>query len=193
MFDLLKKLLGDFGIPKVVNDIMTHATTYIFIGFQFEKWYTQLLLRYVNKNRDRFSNTKKNFAIKTVISEENTRNFFQKQFNLNVYGADLQFLSELRKEYTNSKNLRILDSPISDNAAMIRRLVQFNNLEAALEQLLEFSRNFNNDIHNEAIMYKATYHAWLKERLDGTATQEHLDVKIARVRMGILELSNRLH
>lgn len=192
MFELLKKLLGDFSIPKVVNDTMINATTYIFIGFQFEKWYTQMLLRYVNKNRDRFTNTKKNFAIKTVISEENTRNFFQKQFNLNVYGADLQFLHDLRSKYADSDKLRVLQSPISDNGTIIRRLILVNDLKEALKQLLELTAGHDNAIHNEAIMYNAEYHAWQKERSEGTVTQESLDVKIAKVRKGILELSQRL-
>lgn len=104
MFELLKNLLGDFGIPKAVNDVLVNATTYIFIGFQFDKWYTQLLLRYVQQNQT--ANATKNYATKTVISDEDTRVFFQQQFNLTIYGADGQFLHDLHAERRRCQKLR---------------------------------------------------------------------------------------
>ncbi len=192
MFDLLKNLLGDFGVPKVVNDHLVNATTYIFIGFEFEKWYTQLLLRYVNKNRDRFSNAKKNYATKTVIGDEDTRTFFQQQFNLTVYGGDWQFLHDLHTEYAAAKKIRPLLDPVSDRAAMVRRLVQFNNIEAALEHLEEYTADLSASDRDEATIYKANYYAWLAENRDRTATQENLDVKIARIRKGILDITQKL-
>ncbi len=192
MFDLLKNLLGDFGVPKAVNDHLVNATTYIFIGFQFDKWYTQLLLRYVNKNRDRFSNAKKNYASKTVISDEDTKVFFQQQFNLTIYGGDWQFLHELHTEYGAAKKLRPLLNPISDQAAIVRRLIQFNNIEEALEQLEEFTAGMPATDRDEVTMFKANYHAWLAEYRDRTTTQENLDVKIARIRKGLLDITQKL-
>jgi len=192
MFDLLKNLLGDFGVPKVVNDQLVNATTYIFIGFQFEKWYTQVLLRYVNKNRDRFSNAKKNYATKTAIGDEDTRTFFQQQFNLTIYGGDWQFLHDLHQEYGAAKKLRPVLDPVSDRAALVRRLIQFNNIEGALEQLEEYAAGMPAADRDELSMYKANYHAWLTEYRDRTTTQENLDVKIARIRKGLLDITQKL-
>ena len=192
MFELLKNLLGDFGVPKPVNDALVNATTYIFIGFHFDKWYTQLLLRYLNKNRDRFSNAKKNYATKTVINDENKKVFFQEQFNLTIYGGDWQFLHDLYTEYAATKKIRPLLNPISDRAALVRRLVQFNNIEGALERLEEYTSELSSTDCDEMTMYKATFYAWLNERRDRTTTLENLDIKIARVRKGILDLTQKL-
>lgn len=192
MFELLKNLLGDFGVPKAVNDVLVNATTYIFIGFQFDKWYTQLLLRYVNKNRDRLSNAKKNYATKTVISDEDTKFFFQQQFNLTIYGGDWQFINDLHSEYANTKKLRTLPDPISDRAAFVRRLVQFNNIEEALAKLEENAASLNPADLDEMTLHKSNYFAWLTESREHTTTQEHLDVKIARVRKGILDIIHKL-
>lgn len=192
MFELLKNLFGDFGIPKAVSDILVNATTYIFIGFQFDKWYTQLLLRYVNKNRDRFSNANKNYATKTVISDEDTKFFFQQQFNLSIYGGAYQFLQELHTEYVATKKIRTLLDPISDRAALVRRLVQFNNIEGALERLIEYTAEMLPAERDEVTMYKSTYYAWLAESRDRITSQENLDIKIARVQKGILDLTQKL-
>jgi hypothetical protein len=192
MFELLKNLLGDFGVPKAVNDVLVNATTYVFIGFEFEKWYTQLLLRYLNKNRDHFSNTNKNYATKTIISDDNTKAFFQQQFNLNIYGVDWQFLHDLHTEYAAVKKIRPLLNPLSDRAALVRRLVQFNNIEAALEQLGEYAADLDNDDRNAVTLHKSSYYSWLTETRDKTVAQEHLDIKIARVRKGILDLTQIL-
>ena len=41
------------------------TTPYVFVGFHFERWYTQLFLRYLNMNANRFSNNSRNYALKT--------------------------------------------------------------------------------------------------------------------------------
>mgnify|MGYP000858785814 FL=1 len=192
MFELLKNLLGDFGVPKAVNDMLVNATTYIFIGFQFDKWYTQLLLRYLNKNRDRFSNVNKNYATKTVVNDEDAKDFFQQQFNLTIYGGDYQFLHELHTEYAAFKKIRPLFNPISDRAALVRRLVQFNNIEGALERLEEYSADLPASDRDEVTIYKSNYYAWLTESRNRETSQENLDIKIARVRKGILDLTPKL-
>lgn len=192
MFELLKNLLSDFGIPKAFNDVLVNATSYIFIGFQFDKWYTQLLLRYLNKNRDRFSNAKKNYATKTVIDDENTKLFFQQQFNLTIYGGDGQFLNELHTQYATGKKLRQLLNPISDRAASIRRLVQFNNIEGALERLEEYATDLTAADRDIVTMYKSNYYSWLMESRDRISSYEELNVKIARIQKGILDFTQKL-
>lgn len=191
-FELLKNLLGDFGIPKAVNDILVNSTTYIFIGFQFDKWYTQLLLRYINKNRDHFSNSKKNYAGKTIIDDEDTKLFFQQQFNLTIYGGDWQFLHDLFKEYSFNRKKRQLLDPLSDRSSLVRRLIQFNNIEGALEQLEDYASSFSDPLRNELVLYKSDYYAWLSESRNKTTSQENLDIKIARVRKGLLDLTQKL-
>lgn len=211
MFDLLKNLLGDFGIPKVVNDILVNATTYIFIGFKFEKWYTQLLLRYLNKNTNRFMNTSRNHAFKTVVDAD-TETFFQKQFNLNIYGADFQFLMNLHQQYKtwveqienkpssnpkdlqqqkSLKKLRVLPNPISDKAALVRRLVQFNNIEGALDKLEALSTDLDANDRNDITMMKSNYHDWLENSntTNQTRSTDDLKLQINRVKKAILDFT----
>ncbi|MBK8429293.1 MAG: hypothetical protein IPL27_26565 [Lewinellaceae bacterium] len=182
MFELLKNLLSDFGIPKAVNDVLVTATTYIFIGFQFDKWYTQLLLRYVNKNRDRFSNAKKNYASKTVISDENTKFFFQQQFNLTIYGGDWQFLHLiLHRSTPPPKNTPAPQSDLRPRGpGSPSGTVQQYRRGARTTRRIR--RQLNATDRDEVTMYKSNYYAWLTERRDRTTTQENLDVKIARIR-----------
>lgn len=193
LFDLLKNMLGDFGVPKVVNDILVNATTYIFIGFKFEKWYTQLLLRYLNKNANRFVNTNRNHALKTMI-DTNTETFFQKQFNLNIYGADCQFLTDLHQQYKTQKKLRPLPNPISDKAALVRRLVQFNNIEGALERLETFAADLDQDDRDFVTMQTASYNDWLENSNsnDQTRSTDDLRLQINRVKKAILDFTQKL-
>lgn len=191
-FDLLKNLLADFGVSPLMSDVLLKATTYVFIGFQFDKWYTQLLLRYLNKNKDRFSNTKKNYATKTVISDDDTRIFFQQQFNLTIYGGDWQFLNTFHQEYAGTKKIRPLLDAVSSGAVLVRRLVQLNNIEAALERLEEYSIGLSADDQDEIIVHRSNYNAWSTDVRNGTVSQENLDIKIARIRKGILDLTQKL-
>lgn len=194
LFDLLKNLLGDFGIPKVVNDILVNATTYIFVGFRFEKWYTQLLLRYLNKNTNRFMNTSRNHAVKTVLNDKNTQTFFQKQFNLNIYGADFQFLTDLHEQYQKEKKLRILFDPISDKAALIHRLIQFNNIESALERLDIYATQLDQEDKDYITMLKANYYDWLENSnyTGRTRSTEDLQLQINRIKKAILDFTQKL-
>jgi hypothetical protein len=151
-----------------------------------------LLLRYLNKNTNRFLNTKKNHATKTVIGNADTQQFFRKQFNLNIYGSDLQFLHHLHAEYAAQKNLRLLPDPISETAAFVRRLVQDNNVEAALERLETYAVGLSAGDRDEIALFQSAYHSWLENKRDKTATHENLEVQINKVKKGILDLTKKL-
>ena len=98
----------------------------------------------------------------------------------------------LHTEYAAAKKIRPLPDPLSDHAALVRRLVQFNNIEGALERLEAYVADGSAADRDEATMYKSAYYAWLAECRARTTTQENLDVKIARVRKGILDLIQKL-
>lgn len=192
LFDLLRNLLADFGVPEAVSSVLSNATTYIFLGFKFEKWYTQLLLRYLNKNANRFLNTNKNHAAKTIIGDTDTQQFFRKQFNLNIYGADWQFLHDLHAEYAAQKNLRQLSRPVSEKAAFVRRLIQKNDVTGALEYLTQHVQYLDATEQDEIAIYQSQHQTWLENKRDKTVSQENLDVQINKVKKGVLQLTQKL-
>ncbi len=45
---------GRFGVGTGHARFLLKTTPYVFVGFHFERWYTQLFLRYLSMNANRF-------------------------------------------------------------------------------------------------------------------------------------------
>ncbi len=82
LFLFLRDVLIEDRLPEELRDALKKAKAYIFIGFQFDKWYVQLLLRLFgldNKERSfkRFAiETSKNKDYQTVCTKDFKIQFF---------------------------------------------------------------------------------------------------------------------
>ncbi|MCW5920705.1 MAG: SIR2 family protein [Saprospiraceae bacterium] len=85
-----KKLTSDLYIE--LSQTLKYATDFIFVGFQFDQWPMQMLLRLLNPER----NKGRQYALNPAVAEE-TRVFFADQFEVEFVGeiTPAQFLDEL--------------------------------------------------------------------------------------------------
>ena len=106
-FNYLKNIIGDERLPTKIRESINKATDLIFIGFPFEKWWVQLLMRllglHVFPGRNRW-------AIKGT-KESNFTKIAKKQFRITfIYDEADQFIKLLYENYSKSTNkLRTLN------------------------------------------------------------------------------------
>lgn len=82
LFSLLSALLGSPGLPAKLDKAVKDAKHFLFIGFDFDKWYSQLLLRLLSGKK-----AIRKFAIDPYLKEENTTVFLVKQFGIEFIGS----------------------------------------------------------------------------------------------------------
>jgi hypothetical protein len=103
-------------------------------------------------------------------------------------------LTDLHAQYKAQKAIRPLFNPISDKAALVRRLVQFNNIEGALEKLDNYASGFDQDDRNMITILKSSYRDW-QDHSNGnerTRSTEDLLLQLNRIRKAILDITSKL-
>lgn len=197
LFLQIQALLTGNTMPLEVRGVLQKARTYIFFGFHFERWQTQLFLRYLNM-LDKFTNNSRNYAPKPPQLPEDTGVFLQNQFNVNFIEADFEMLAEIFRLYA-AKNadkphdypLRSLVDTLSATGLAVVQLVERDDLPAAFAMLKIFAPNMDEDWNRLLTMTEAEYSQLLRERESLTLLE--FNPRMARVRNNILELAKKLN
>lgn len=194
LFQMLKVMLGDTKIPNEVRLPLLKTTTYVFLGFNFERWYTQLFLRYLNMDESRFSNRSSNYVLKTSFKNDDAEEFFLQQFNVKYIGADWDFFHELYDRFSKKfpQKLRQIAEPYSPTTRTIIQLVEKSDYRAAFRLMKTNKDLFYADDQQVLTHTMATYSEYEQLKTDGTSTQEHLTILLARVRKNVIHLSKQL-
>lgn len=193
LFDLLKALLPGGKIPKSEVEMpLEMCRTFIFIGFRFERWYTQLFLRYLNMN-DRINNKKRNYVLKTTLHDKDTEQFFIQQFKVKYIGADTAFFDELHFRFSEKypEKMRKIAEELSDEIAAVIKLIRKNEYESVF-RLLHSKEAIQPKDKDLLITTESEYRQYLKNRSDGTVNQENLQVQLAKVRRNLIEIAKTL-
>ncbi|NJN33363.1 MAG: hypothetical protein HC817_03005 [Saprospiraceae bacterium] len=102
VYKMLQSALGTSSLPNKLLRSFREASTYIFLGFQFDKWYSQLLLKFLSENGRR----EKLISINNAVSDKDTNQFVIRQFQIQFMGDQFDFFGELHKRCQTAKILR---------------------------------------------------------------------------------------
>lgn len=189
LFDHIKKLLNDINVPDIVRGILNETETYIFLDFNVEQWYTQLLFRYLNMKEHHFDDRNKNYTPKPTYIDENKELFFRQQFNVKYYGATKVFFEELHKKY--------VESLVSEDESMsnlpvdvkIENYVSQNQIQSALNVLTANQEALSEEDRNELILLKSNFAQYKDAERKKIASTDELAVMLNKIKYNILELN----
>lgn len=160
VFALMKDCLST-GLPSRINTQLMRAGTFVFLGFDFEKWHTQLLLRFLSQ-RPGVSK----FAIETDRPvAEDTGDFLIHQFRINFQAGENgheTFFDTLHAHCAQEDMLRTIVNRYADVQTRLLRLVHNGKLAQAITELLQ--RYTDPDTQTELTLHAA--------RLSGLTTQQ---------------------
>ncbi len=132
LFGLLSSLLGSPGLPQNLKFSLSNAKHFIFVGFDFDKWYSQLLLRLLSGGKKDI----RKFAVDASHKNENTSMFLVKEFDIEFIKDEQSFLQELILRADRAGLLRETSKALQgEEALQILHLVQNGDLLAALNRL----------------------------------------------------------
>lgn len=156
LFKLLKAVLPD-GLPNKIRIHLRRAESFLFLGFDFEKWYSQLLLQlltYERKGRPKF-------AIKAQPKDHLTKDFLIHQFQIQFLAEDAYFFDTLHEVLGNAGLLRSLSFPTQSGTIPIKNLEELvakSKLIEALETLGQYSLPL--DERQKLTALKERYNDW---------------------------------
>ena len=178
LFSLLSALLGSPGLPSNLALTLRQARHFLFVGFDFDKWYSQLLLRVLSGKRSGI----RSLAIDTARKDHNTTIFLYKQFRIEFINDETEFLSELVHRAETGGLMRDIVEAQTPEAVRIIRFLQNGDILGALHQMKNDIR-----IQQEATLLLARFHD-LKDR-EARRTMDSRDyfVEYNRIVDAILE------
>jgi hypothetical protein len=105
LFKYLQAILGKKSIPQGLKKLFEHANELIFLGFSFEKWYVQLILRI-------FELEKGKFAFNRIASGQKIENKVKElvfnQFKIKYIDDDIEnFVKTLHQKCTESDEIEL--------------------------------------------------------------------------------------
>jgi len=153
LFRLLSSLLGSPGLPPNLALALQQAKHFLFVGFDFDKWYSQLLLRLLSGEK-----AIRKFAIDPSERNDNTTTFLVKQFGIEFIEDEAAFLAELVRRAEVEGLFRDILEVKTPNAVRIVHFLQNGDLLGALNHL-----KTNEKVKQASIMLLAQYHD-LKDR-----------------------------
>ncbi|TNE50225.1 MAG: hypothetical protein EP344_17475 [Bacteroidetes bacterium] len=184
LFQLLKNTMGTPGLPKKVRRALGEARSFFFLGFDFDKWYTQLLLRLLTED-----NTPMHIALSTQYGDKANQAFLLKQFNIKFVVEGDAFLDELCRRWEEHLNKDGGGAEKLDKH-LVLRLLQEGKTGRALEVLLKILTSPEDK--EMATMVSNWYHKWESDTKAGTEDSRNLDTLYNRVVKNINDLATNL-
>jgi hypothetical protein len=162
LFSLIGSTLGSSGMPDGLRTALEKVRTFIFLGFNFEKWHTQIMLRILCGKMGY-----RKFAGPHDVTE-NTRVFLSNQFKIdfwnNQHGDFLQTLVQEAEKYidpdpnnANRPFMRtLLENPLAAEETNIMREIQNAQYARAIASLTAYAKG-NGDFENAAFQLSGRY------------------------------------
>lgn len=142
LFSLLSSLLGNPGLPPKLAVALQNAKHFLFLGFDFDRWYSQLLLRVLSGEK-----AIRKFAIDPIHKNVDTKTFLVKQFGIEFIDDESWFFNELFSQCAMKNLLRDISPSSNQHATKIKRMLQENKPEEALNYLNKVvAMEFENDV-----------------------------------------------
>lgn len=104
LFEYFKAVMGNNVLPLELRTALESATNYIFFGFQFDKWYVQLILCLLKLHDKNYLFMR--YALENSMSND-TKSLCKDHFKIQFIGADNQaFLTTLHEKCKQAGILR---------------------------------------------------------------------------------------
>ena len=130
VYEYLKSVFAQPGLPQNLRTALDEANPFLFLGFHLEKWYTQLLIRWVSdvKGAERYAD-----RFETGEKDADLNEFIRRHLNIVTASQRcFELLDDLHAHFSENGQLRTLADPVTPNTVAVRRFVLNGDLEKAL-------------------------------------------------------------
>lgn len=188
LFKLLKAVLPD-GLPNKIRIHLRRSESFLFLGFDFEKWYSQLLLQlltYERKGRPKF-------AVKAQLQDNHAKDFLIHQFQLQFLADDAYFFDTLHEALGKENQLRQLSFPEKSGAIPteeLRAQVAKGQLAAAMKELSRYALPLTQQ--QELTALQARFQQWKSKDSGGLYSPGQSEPVLNQITTDFLQILNTL-
>lgn len=194
LFTFLEKIFNNHKLPKTVREVLLSANCFVFVGFNYGKWYLKLLLRMLNIH----DKMRKKYGM-DIPARETVQTFFINEFDMNFTGIGAgDFVQELfgicqqkgllvqaPEQYASRGKLP------NELVKKVRKQIRLGYLDAAFDELLDYTEQ-QPDLAalDDALIQLSSRWAQLKREntLEGVVRYDDFKIQTNRITKALLEL-----
>ncbi len=172
-------VIRDFKLPDELRTVISEASYFIFLGFDFQKWYLHLLLNLFRLSREKPSQA----AEPENLTPAQLRDFYGRNYGLEFIDSGVvQYVDSLYRHCESAGQLReIREAPLLSLRERLLDLLKQGKIEGLFEPLADHLEEMGDrSLFNEVITLSGHYNRFLQDRRRGQIKQEDIDVECAR-------------
>ncbi|MEL7120099.1 MAG: SIR2 family protein [Bacteroidota bacterium] len=193
LFEFLQRIFNNYKLPQTVEETIFEANYYVFIGFNYSKWYLKLLLRLMKMHEE----VKKVFGMDEPSRAEH-ETFFVNEFNMNFTRLDtIDFINTLHSKCQEegmllSKNATTKNKLPIEMYNKAKTQITQGDIEGAFETLtaLNQKNKTSNDFSNRLVLLQARYQKHKADLGRGILSNEQSTLGHNRILNDLLALTN---
>jgi hypothetical protein len=173
LWQFMKRTLNPEGLPDNLLTTLKNANSFLFLGFSFDKWYSQLLLRLLSDVH------RTNFVLKTTHLDHDVTDFLVRQFNVEfpTVEGNHDFFDALYEKCAADNMLR---KP-TETAAQ-QRLLNLLKTNKPLDFFAQAAdATADTEGKNELLLQESRYHHNEAEKRKNTITEENHRVESTKI------------
>lgn len=186
LFRLLQATLGAPGLPERLRRSLQTAKSFLFLGFHFDKWYSQLLLRLLSGEK-----AIKKFALQTQLADQHTEAFLIQQFQVKFLGHEYAFFDALHQHCAEQNLLRPLNEPLQQEQQQIVRHIQNGEMKEALSALVQTFPE-QSDAHHQALLLAGRFTNLENQNTKGILEFREYNIEFNRIIDAVLVLNKSM-
>jgi len=185
LFEYMQAIFGNNTVPLELKKAFKSANELIFLGFQFDKWYVQLILRLFELHKKKYSF----YRFASGAKDEETKSLCINQFKIEFIDNNIQQFIESIFSHCQKKGLlrnqKQEQNKISDLAY---QYIKDDNLSKTLEIMEAFFKDRDPDTCNMVIGNAGRLKRVKNELNTEQITHEEASRRTSQIRQALIEL-----
>ena len=188
LFDFLESVFQAKSMPDQLKHNIQDADNFIFLGFEFDKWYMQLLLRILkfHSNEDFLK------YASNQLMEEDLQEMCREHFNINFVKDDIAvFVNTLYKKCKDSSLLRTKKNKGESVIAKLKAELAKGNVALVLKKLEEFLQGLGEkgeDLLGVQLLFSSRFNRLQKRILNNVIRPEDENIEMNKLSLDLLAL-----
>lgn len=190
LYEFLEGVLSSQRLPQYLLNALYGASSLIFLGLSFEKWYVQLMLRLLRLHEDESKFVR--YATDQKFNAD-TLSICRDQFKIEFINEDIQgFVDELFKRCEQQGILRELEGSHRSLVELVRQAIEGDDFEQAITRLKNFFKDLAEDLYTEMIGISSRYNRLKKRMNQNVLDEKEAGQELAKIRMALLDITKEM-
>jgi hypothetical protein len=199
LFVFFESILSKNKLPENLRNQFLNAQNLLFLGFRFDHWYVQLLLRLLqlsNKGGDKRRSAGKYAFCETTKPE--TKVFYVEEFRMKFFDSGVtEFVNELYEVCKSQKKLRNQLGEEIQSVNRLKNCIGKGDLDEAIRCLSVFIKkeipgSTKENLNNQIILLSGQFENLKGDFSRGTITKENFDVQRNHILQSVLTISSNI-